>query len=186
MGSVWRDARSMADLGLAMADWLEGRGPSWPGCDGPFGQEEENGARHLIRYLAAMNRAGLVTVCSQPGMEGPGYDGAHWRQKAFVEGYIDHRSPLLNKVLQAAASVGLLVVRGTRRPPEPVPVTDRNGQPVTGITVKYPRNLLAREWHGIGRHALRDLRDHGAHVTIYDPEWGRDDRLWPALIGAVR
>ncbi|RSS59808.1 DUF6919 domain-containing protein [Streptomyces sp. WAC01280] len=186
MGNVWRDARSIPDLGHAMAGWLEGRIPSWPGYDGPFGQEETNGARHLVPTLIALNRAGFVTVNSQPGTEGRGYDGAHWRQKAYLEGYLDDRSPFLVHVVRSVESAGMVVVRGTRRPARPIPFTDRDGEPVAGISVRLPRNQMAREWHGIGRQAMRDLRSRGVRLTLIDPIWGRDDRLWPALIGAVR
>lgn len=32
MDRIWSDARSIGDLGGAMAGWLEGRVASWPGC----------------------------------------------------------------------------------------------------------------------------------------------------------
>jgi hypothetical protein len=180
MGSVWRDARTIEDLGVAMADWLEGRIPSWPGYYGPFGQEEENGARHLIPTLVALNRAGFVTTNSQPGMDGRDHDGSRWRQRAWVEGVVDDRSPLLDRLVQSAERAGMTVIRG-RRTPQPVILTDRNGEPMSSIGHRYPRNQLAREWNGVGRHALRALRDHGAPVAFVDLVWGRDDRLWPTL-----
>ncbi|MBB4985006.1 DUF6919 domain-containing protein [Streptomyces nymphaeiformis] len=183
MGSVWRDAQSIADLGRTMADWLEGRIPARPGY---FDSRPDTETSRLITTLAVLNRAGFVTVDSQPGEEGPGYDGAHWRQKAYVEGYIDDRGPLLPKILRAADTNGLSVIRASRKPAVPVPFADRDGQPVAGITTKYPRNQLAREWDGIGRRAFRDLRAHSVHLIAYDPVWGRDDRLWTALMGAVR
>ncbi|WP_327160531.1 DUF6919 domain-containing protein [Streptomyces zaomyceticus] len=183
MGNVWRDARSIGDLGQNMADWLEGRISARPGY---FDSRPDAETAHLVPALALLNRAGFVTVDSQPGLEGRGYDGAHWRQKAYVEGYVDDRGPLLKQVLRATEAAGMGVIRCSKPPVVPVPFTDRDGQPTAGITVKYPRNLLAREWDGIGRRAFRDLRAHGVHLAIYDPAWGRDDRLWPALAGAVR
>ncbi|MFJ5785349.1 DUF6919 domain-containing protein [Streptomyces hydrogenans] len=183
MSNVWRDARSIADLGQNMAGWLEGRIPARPGY---YGSRPDSETLHLVPALVTLNRGGVVTVDSQPGLIGRGYDGAHWRQKAYVEVYIDDRGPLLKRVLRAAEAAGLAVIRCSKPPAVPVPFTDRDGQPTAGITVKYPRNQLAREWDGIGRQAFRDLRSHGAHLTFYDPVWGRDDRLWPALMGAVR
>lgn len=186
MGNAWRDARSIGDLGQLMAQWLEGRIPSWPGYDGPFGQEEQDGARHLIPTLAAVNRGGFVTTDSQPAYQGRGYDGAYWRQRAYVTGIVDSRSPLMDRLQQAATSAGMTVVRGTRRPSTPVVFTERDGQPHTGISTKLRRDQLARDWHGIGRSAMRELRVHGVHLTLMDPVWGRDDRLWPALREAVQ
>lgn len=187
MGSVWRDARSIADLGRTMADWLEGRIPSWPGYDGAFGQEEEDGARHLIPTLAAVNRVGFVTVDSQPGTVS--YDSAGevtWRQRAYVQGVIDRRNPLLDRLIKAARSEGMTVRRGTRRPVEAIVLTEVRGEPFTGITTKLRRNYLAREWNGIGRHALKELRTHGVHLLICDQVWASDRRLWPLLQEAVR
>ncbi|MFD6360181.1 DUF6919 domain-containing protein [Streptomyces roseolus] len=183
MGSVWRDARSIADLGECMASWLEGRIPARPGY---LDSRPDQETLHLVPNLVALNRGGLVTVDSQPGLTGRGYDGAHWRQKAYVEVFIDDRGPLLKRAVKAAESAGLAVIRCNRPPAVPVPFTDRDGQPITGITVKYPRNQLARDWEGVGRQAFRELRSHGVHLTFYDPIWGRDDRLWPALMGVVR
>lgn len=183
MGSVWRDARSIADLGQAMALWMEGRGPDWPGYFGPFGQEEENGARHLIPTLAAANRAGFVTTGSQPAYDGIGSDGSHWRQRAHVDGVVHKHSPLLGR-LTALEGQGFGVFRGW--PKQAIAVTDRDGEPQTGFGgFRLGRDHAAREWHGIGRHALRELKEQGVRLHIVDPTWGRDDRLWPALARAV-
>ncbi|MFC8009133.1 DUF6919 domain-containing protein [Streptomyces cinereoruber] len=183
MGSVWRSAQTIGDLGRMMAGWLEGRIPARPGY---YDTRPDTETNPLIPTLARLNRAGIVTVDSQPGLEGRGYDGAHWRQKAYVEAYIDDRGPLLQQILRAADAAGMGTIRANRPPSTPVPFTDRDGQPTAGITVRYPRNQLAREWEGIGRRAFRDLRAHGVHLVIYDPVWGRNDRLWPALDGVVR
>lgn len=183
MSNVWRNAGSIADLGRCMADWLEGRIPARPGY---LDSRPDSETLHLVPSLVALNRGGIVTVDSQPGLTGRGYDGAHWRQKAYVETFIDDRGPLLKRAVKAAESAGLAVIRNNRAPASPVPFTDRDGQPTAGITVKYPRNQLARDWEGTSRQVLRELRSHGTHLTFYDPVWGRDDRLWPALMGAVR
>lgn len=183
MGNVWRDARTIADLGQAMALWMEGRGPDWPGYHGPFGQEEENSARHLIPTLAAVNRAGFVTTGSQPAYDAID-DGAHWRQRAHVDGVVHDRNPILGQ-LTGLERQGCMVVRGW--PKQHFTVTDRDGEPVTGFGgFRLGRDHAAREWHGIGRHALGELKDHGVRLHIVDPVWGRDDRLWPALANAIR
>lgn len=183
MGSVWRDARSIADLGLNMALWLEGRGPDWPGYYGPFGQEETDGAKHLIPILAAANRAGYVTTCSQPACD-ENVQGSRWRQRAWVEGIVDHRSPLLGRLLGLERH-GFTVVRGWPR--DGHVLTTRDGEPITGIGgFRMRRDGITREWRGVGRHAIADLKRNGVRIHVIDTVWGRDDRLWPALAGAVR
>lgn len=182
MGSPWRDARSIADLGQNMALWLEGRGPDWPGYFGQFGQEETDGARHLIPVLAAANRAGYVTTCSQPACDEVAR-GSRWRQRAWVEGVIDNRSPLLGR-LQSLERQGFTVVRGWPR--SGYELTTRDGEPTTSIGgFRMRRNEVTREWRGVGRHAIADLKQNGVRIHLIDMTWGRDDRLWPALTHAI-
>ncbi|MFE7412915.1 DUF6919 domain-containing protein [Streptomyces laurentii] len=175
--SVWRTARSLDDLGRLMARWLEGGIPSWPGYEGPFGYEERD-ARHLVAPLAAVNRGGFLTTVSQPGDDAQADDGARWRQRAFVCGYVRAHSGLLAR-LPALEREGLTVLVG--RPARPVALTDRDRMPTLAVPAWRPgRDHLAHIWAGTGRRALRDLR-RGVPVCVLDPVWGRDDRLWPAL-----
>ncbi|MGW6557914.1 DUF6919 domain-containing protein [Streptomyces hydrogenans] len=179
MSNAWRNAGSIADLGENMAGWLEGRILSWPGYDGPFGQEETNGARHLVPTLIAANKAGFVTTESQPGEIGGGY-----RQRAFVEGTVHDHNPLLGRLL-GLQHQGLTVVRGW--PKRQVVLTEDAGRPFTTIGGwRMRRNDIHSTWRGIGKQARSELREHGVKLTIIDTDWGRDDRLWPALMGAVR
>ncbi|MFD3568461.1 DUF6919 domain-containing protein [Streptomyces sp. NPDC058667] len=184
MGSVWRTARSIDDLGENMALWLEGRIPSWPGYLGDeFGEEETNGARHLMPTLIAANRSGFVTTCSQPGSDEV-IDGAHWRQRAWVEGVVHDHSPLLGRLLRLQDQ-GFTVVRGW--PKRQIVLTEVDGRLVTAIGGwRMRRDSVHCNWRGVGHRALREVRQHGATIHIIDPVWGRDDRLWPALMGAVR
>ncbi|MEU9415188.1 hypothetical protein [Streptomyces sp. NPDC048272] len=181
MGSVWRDARTIADIGQVMARWLTGEVRGWSGHDDGVDSE----TRHLLPTLVALNRAGIVTTNSQPGEVGAGYDGAHWRQRAFLAAIIDDRNPLLDRVIRTASSAGMTVIRGNKYPGLTV-LTDRNGEPQMALAGSLPRNHLAREWSCLSGAGLRELRKQGAVLHIIDPVWGRDDRLWPALANAIR
>ncbi|GAA3267910.1 DUF6919 domain-containing protein [Streptomyces lavendulae] len=181
MGSPWRDAGTIAEIGQVMARWLTGEVRGWSG----HGDGVDPETRHLLPTLVALNRAGVVTTNSQPGEVGTGYDGAHWRQKAFAAVIVDDRSPLLDRLIRSANSSGLTVLRGNRYPGLTV-LTDRNGEPQMALAGSVPRNHLAREWSCLGSQGLKELRDHGAVLHVVDPVWGRDDRLWPALTSAIR
>lgn len=184
MGNRWKDARTVADLGQAMADWLEGRIPNSP-VEIDSGIYDET--RHLVPTLAACNRAGLVTTCSQPGHPPTrGHDGRTYRQRAAVAGWIaDTR--LLDRIRTAAKQAGITVL--AHRPGtqfhEGITVTEANGEPCTwfGRTMGH-RKQIEYEWPGTGRHAIRELRT-SVQLTLIDPEWGRDNRLWPMLDKAV-
>lgn len=184
MGTPWKDARSVADLGQAMALWIEGRIPTSP-TEIDSGIYDET--HHLAPTLAACNRAGYVTTCSQPGHPpARGHDGRTYRQRAAVRGWIaDHQ--LLDRIRTAAKQAGITVL--AHRPGvqfhEGIAVTEANGQPCTwfGRTMGH-RKQIEYEWPGIGRHAIRELRT-ATHLTLVDPEWGRDDVLWPLLDTAI-
>ncbi|MFB7515727.1 DUF6919 domain-containing protein [Streptomyces sp. NPDC056144] len=175
----WRDTRTIADLGQTMALWLEGRIDSWPGYDGPFGREEENGARHLIPPLAELNRSGFVTTNSQPGTV-----DQYGRQRAWVEGVVHDHSPLLDRLLGLRRQ-GFTVLRGW--PKQTTVITEDDGRPFTTVGgFHLRRDDTTRTWCGIGRRALREVKRHGAQLHIIDMQWGRDDRLWTALTAAAR
>lgn len=177
---AWRDTQSFGDLGRLMADWLEGRIRYWPAY---CGSRPESETRHLIPVLAAANRAGFLTTCSQPGDDAMAR-GSRWRQKAAVQGFV-HDPALHRRIVSAAQAARLIVIDGPaggagRRG---IPVTDRDGEPVTWFGVAEPAAALREFWGEVGAYQqLAESRD----VVIIDPEWGRDDRLWSALARAVR
>ncbi|OMI34401.1 DUF6919 domain-containing protein [Streptomyces sparsogenes] len=185
MSNPWKSARSVADLGNLMADWLEGRIPTRPGYCDTQPDEETN---HLIPVLAPACRAGLVTTNSQPGHPPVrGYDGRTWRQRAFVEGWIADGA-LLARIRAAAKRAGMTVVAHgpSSRGGDWIPLTDADDE-IQMAAGDYPghRRMINTEWRGIGRHATNELC-HATHIDLIDPVWGRDDRLWPALANVIR
>lgn len=180
----WKKARTVPELGRLMARWLVGDIRTWPGYCATTTEPE---TRHLIPTLVAANRAGFVTTCSQPGMPlTRGYDGRMWRQRAMVDGWIaDGR--LLDCISSHANRAGVTVIAnqpGQRSHPG-VTVTEAGGEhQMQAGWIPGHRELIATEWRGVGSDALRDLRS-AVHLTLVDPVWGRDDKLWPALRRAL-
>lgn len=181
----WQATKTLSDLGELTALWLEGKIPSRPGYEG--GPDEETVP--LIGALAAVNRAGYVTTASQPGYDGPGYDGAHWRQRAGVDGFADDS---MRELLAAAAKqLDLIFIqhKAGRRTShqDAVTVTERKGRRVTGFGVCLSRRHIQDSWAGYGicPHEAQDALCEAWQVTIVDPEWGRDDRLW-AMLADIR
>ncbi|SHL75116.1 DUF6919 domain-containing protein [Streptomyces yunnanensis] len=184
MNNPWKKASTVADLGRLMAEWLEGRIPTWPGY---MDTRPDDETRHLIPTLAAACRAGYVTTGSQPGLPpGCGYDGRTWRQRAAVEGWIADPH-LLNRIRAGAERAGITVIanRPGQRSHPGMPVTEAGAEVTTdfGWSPGH-RRLIASMWRGIGRPAERELRE-ATHLTLVDPEWGRDNWLWPALAHAT-
>ena len=181
--SGWDEAETFADVGELVARWLTGEIPAQPGYDG--GPDEETA--ELIPTLARVNRAGYVTNSSQPGYDGPSFDGGRAQQRAAVEGLaVDYGN--VARLRMAAEAAGLLVV--VRTPPRwrskfdsciPVSRWARDGE--WRIHTRFGVNLSRREVVWLYDHieAAHTAMARAWQVTIVDPEWGRNDRLWLVL-----
>jgi hypothetical protein len=176
--SRWAAARTLPELADLMARWLEGELSMWPGYDDwPAGETAS-----LVPPLAAANRAGFLTDQSQPGCDGPGFDGLHWQQYAGVTGLVGDEE-LLNRIRRAGEAAGLMVLISHPRllpQGQGVTVTIRGGQPYTRFGEYMPPRILRQIWRGINRRALGQVAD-AWQVAVIDPEVGRNDRLWPLL-----
>lgn len=183
---VWRRARTLADLGALTAAWLEGAIASHPGYLGRPDPETDE----LVPALAAVNRAGLVTICSQPGTVDYDDPGEIWSQRAAVDALADERTA--HRVRTKAERAGLIVIdHGPARRwrcdyTRATLVTTCAAAPVTDFGAHLSRRLLRRRvfaaCHGKALSAIYSARQ----VTVIDPDWGRNDRLWPLLVDAAR
>lgn len=183
MADPWKKAASVADLGNLMADWLEGRHNAYSPSSLSNGPDEET--LPLVPVLAACNRAGFVTTDSQPGGKGTG-NGVAWEQRAAVTGWVADKR-LLDRIRLNARRAGLDIV--AHRPDsgwrDGAAVTRVDGQNYTWFgRTEGRRKQVAFEWAEAGGRAARELRT-STYITIFDPVWGRDDRLWPALAKSI-
>ncbi|MFD9964834.1 DUF6919 domain-containing protein [Amycolatopsis sp. NPDC058986] len=181
----WAAASDLRALGELTARWLEGTLASQPGYAPGYGPDDET--RELIPTLAAANRAGYLTDCSQPGIPaGPGYDGAIWAQRAAVSGWLD--VDRLPELAAQATTAGLLVVSHTPKNSrfnrnggdEWVVVTTRDGEARTGFGGRLSSRDVASRFDVCSRKAIDAVRAAG-QLSIVDPAWGRNDVLWPLL-----
>jgi hypothetical protein len=177
----WRSAYIVADLGELMALWLEGELRSWPGYMPGCGPDQET--MHLVPSLAALNRAGFLTVTSQPGEAGTGHDGLWWEQHAAVEGFVSDRT-LYYRLLDAAQTAGLTVAvndshSGVHDPA--ITVTTVDGEPYTAFGGRLSRRDMRAIWPVIRKQAFASLAT-ATRMTITAPEPGiHGERLWPVL-----
>lgn len=191
----WAQARSLAEVGELMAQWLEGRITYQPAYGGDAPERETEPIRHL---LAACCRAGYVTTCSQPGAVDR--KTGEPCQRAAVEGFCDPAA--WSRLGPVAYGAGLIVIahdpakvarcrlrlrggccRWCTRLPGAVPVTRWEGS--------------AERWFG-SRRSHGDLRDihvgygechpdavraitRAWQVTLIEREWGANAVLWPLL-----
>lgn len=173
----WRAARTLADLGEVTALFLEGKIGETPTHGGPPDPE----TAELTAVLAACNRAGFVTTMSQPGVPVDEHGSA---QRADVSGFASNRT---FAALTAAVADMDLIITACRAPHE-----EHGWGPFTTITLDYGEEFswdggaLSRtelEYHyedTCHPDAVRELCD-AWQVTLIDPQWGRNDLLWPPL-----
>jgi hypothetical protein len=173
----WRSGRTLADLADLTALWLEGT------IDSRYGYYWRPAPETipLIGVLAATNRAGYLTDDSQPGVP---RDESGNAQRAAVTGYATTET--LCKLCRQIADAGLILIAHTPAiegnvQAAKVTVTLEEGETYTTYGGHMPRELL-RDHYGKGFHpAALEALFHAWQVTLVDPEWGRNDVLWPAL-----
>jgi hypothetical protein len=187
----WAGAASLADLGELTALWLEGEIGDTPTNFGPPAEE----TAELVQVLAAVNRAGFVTDCSQPGMSVPCQGtflwwtapaGATSWQRAAVCGFASEEAcARLERLLDPG-----LLYSATGAGPEWA------DSPCWNVTmIGAGADWLQATWFGepspraeiedqfgafCGPAAVAAVCD-ARQVTLVDPEWNRNDRLWPLL-----
>jgi hypothetical protein len=165
----WQAARTIGDLGQLTASWLEGSIPSHPAVAVGFGPDPET--TPLLGTLAAVNRAGLATVLSQPG-QAPGVDsdGALWEQRAAVEAFIAPDNPLLQRLLGTASAAGVQVMSLFEQG-DGVVVSRTWGRPYTrfGRTPKAVWCCSPKAAHQVAA---------AVGLLLIDPSWDGSDRLW--------
>jgi hypothetical protein len=177
----WAAAQTLADLGELTALWLEGTVGLVPGTMPGYGPDEET--TNLIPILAASNRAGLVTIVSQPGEEPTlGSDGELWTQRAAVEGFAS--ADTLALLRAAVGGTALILMAVPAGGPDSVwetqiPVTLRGEEEVTWFGSVMSHADIADEdvSFGICHPDAVNAICESWQVTIIDPEWGRNDLL---------
>ena len=175
-----RDVRTLRELGALVARWLEGE-VDQPGYEPGIGPDPET--LPLVPVLAAACRAGYVTAGSQPGHTLDEI-GHLVQQRAAVDGIA--ATPVADRLERAGQSAGLFVIRHRPRlagRADGVVVTTVNGRPITRFGNHISRSRLRMRYGDTG--AL-DAVLAAEHVALVDPEWGRNDRLWPVLDQAIR
>lgn len=191
MGQEWATARTVADLAALTARWLEGDLASQPGWEPGYGPDDETA--ELVPVLALLNRAGVLTRCSQPG--GVSSDGdqsavPEWEQRATVDGYA---SPdLAHRLARAATAAGLMAVihpiecrwwvRGDRY--AGLEMSREDGIGVTwGGRQPHRREVVGA--FGQCHHDAVAALLCSVYLTVMDPVWRRNTVLWPVLLEAI-
>jgi hypothetical protein len=177
---VWRQATTLEAAGELTARWLEGGSSYQPGH---FAADYDDETNPIAAALAELNRNGLFTKESQPGIQ----DGAA-AQRQYVTGFC------------SAATAGELLALSTRTevvtiahaPGEAssaaIPVTLDGSEVVTvlGSSENPVNEDQIKAWADETNDSLALLLADSWYVEILDPVWGRNDILLPAVLGTLK
>lgn len=183
--ALWAGTRCLADLARLAGAWAAGDVPELPG----FGAATE-GLRDVADELREVTDAGVVVLDAQRGAD----EG--WRElRAFAVLLCDARDAAA--LAADCAAAGLHVRGGT--------VPDAAGRPGVAGVPPWLRAVPVTRWEdgtyargvaprpeavgsladAVGPEAATHLRVGAALLLVVDPQWARDDRLWPALRSAA-
>ena len=133
---VWRQAGTLAAAGELTARWLEGTSEYQPGTLAPRFDDE---TLPIAGQLAELNRTGLFTKESQPGL---GPDAGH-AQREYVTGFCSAESAAL--LLRLSAETELIAIAHApgevSRPPFPSPCTAAKWSPFwEAVKIRWSRS----------------------------------------------
>ena len=176
---VWRQAATIAAAGELTARWLEGESQYQPGTFTP-GIDAET--ETIAGRLAALNRNGLFTKESQPGLR----EGSTV-QRAYVTGFC---TPEAAGILLDLSSRSELVTVG-HAPGEmsraSIPVTLQDAEIVTVLgTSESPIEAdQLNDWSTEANESLALVLSESWYVEVFDPVWGRNGVLFDAVLEAL-
>ncbi|SDL72220.1 hypothetical protein SAMN04487916_11376 [Arthrobacter sp. ov407] len=176
---VWRQATSIAAAGELTARWLEGNSQYQPGVFSP-GFDDETAA--IAGDLARLNRNGLFTKESQPGVQAGGL-----AQRAYVTAFCSPETAMaLLAVSTRTALVTVAHAPGeTSSASIPVTVQDDDVVTVLGSSEGPVGEDQLRDWAAETNETLALVLADAWYVEIFDPVWGQNDVLLTAVFEAL-
>ncbi|UUL76791.1 hypothetical protein NG819_03275 [Pseudarthrobacter sp. Fe7] len=177
---VWRQATTLEGAGELTARWLEGGSSYQPGHFAPASDDE---TKPIAAGLAELNRNGLFTKESQPGIR-----SSTAAQRQYVTGFCS--AATAHGLLALSTRTELVTV--AHAPGEassaaiPVTLAGTEITTVLGSSENPVAEEQIQDWAGETNDALALLLADSWYVEILDPVWGRNDVLLPAVLGALK
>jgi hypothetical protein len=176
---AWRQATTLAAAGELTARWLEGHSEYQAAT---FTVRYDDETEPIAAELAALNRNGLFTKESQPGLHSDAT-----AQRAYVTGFCS--ADVAAELLTLSTRTELVTV--AHAPGEAsnaaIPVTLDGGEVVTvlGSSENPVDEEQIQDWADETNETLALLLADSWYVEILDPAWGRNDVLLPAVLDAL-
>lgn len=176
---VWRQATTLEAAGELTARWLEGGSSYQPGH---FAAGFDDETRPIAAALAGLNRNGLFTGESQPGLR-----SGTSAQREYVTGFCS--AEVAGELLALSTRTDLVTV--AHAPGEssnaaiPVTLAGTEVTTVLGSSENPVDDDQIRDWANETNDSLALLLADSWYVELLDPEWGRSGVLLPAVLSAL-
>jgi hypothetical protein len=176
---VWRQATTLAAAGELTARWLEGDSEFQPAT---FTASYDDETAPIAVALAAVNRNGLFTKESQPGLLSSAV-----AQRQYVTGFCSADTAAELLALSTRSELVTVAHAPGESSTAAIPVTLDGGEVVTvlGSSENPVTEEQIQDWASETNDSLALLLADCWYVEILDPVWGRDDVLLPAVLGAL-
>jgi hypothetical protein len=177
---VWRQATTLAAAGELTARWLEGASQYQPGTFAPGFDDE---TRPLAAALAELNRNGLFTKESQPGVR-----TGSAAQRQYVTGFCSAAAATALLALSTRTELVTLAHAPGEASNAAIPVTLAGTEVTTvlGSSENPTAEEQVQDWADETNDALALLLSDSWYVEIFDPVWGRNDLLLPQVLAALQ
>lgn len=178
---VWRQATTLAAAGELTARWLEGKSQYQAGTLAPSFDAETG---PIAGQLAEINRSGLFTKESQPGLP----PGARHAQRQYVTGFCSPESARLLLQLSTQTEIVAVAHAPGEMSSASIPVTLDGDEVVTvlGTSESPIESEQIRDWAEESNETLALVLADSWYVELLDPVWGRNQRLLPAVLETLR
>lgn len=176
----WKHLKHIKGARELTALWLEGKSTFYPGYLTPIPDEE---TKLITDELVALNHAGLWTTGSQPGIH-EGSEGL--RQRNYVTGYV--HIDVAHSLHAILNHTDLVYLFGGEQDHCSIPVSAKKDYAYTWLG-RF-KNLDDTDYFEVlARDTNLDFASHirtqATEIQIFDPIWGRNDVLYPALLDAL-
>jgi len=176
---AWRQAITLEAAGELTARWLEGHS-EYQAATFTASYDAETGP--IAAELAALNRNGLFTKESQPGLQAAG-----GIQRQYVTGFCSAEVAVELLALSTRTELVTVAHAPGDASSAAIPVTLDGGEVVTvlGSSETPVEEEQIQDWAEETNDTLALLLADSWYVEILDPHWGRNDVLLPAALAAL-
>ncbi|PTT60936.1 DUF6919 domain-containing protein [Arthrobacter sp. HMWF013] len=176
---AWRQATTLAAAGELTARWLEGESHYQAATFTPTYDDE---TAPIASELAALNRNGLFTKESQPGLR-----KGETAQRQYVTAFCSAETAADLLALSTRSELVTVAHAPGESSSAAIPVTLDGGEVVTvlGSSENPVDEEQIQDWANETNDTLALLLADSWYVEILDPVWGRNVVLLPAVLDAL-